>query len=76
MLIEYAASALEFLDHSAGLANGDITNNITHLKALLGPKNITVLTPSSAVDTNAFAVTKATAAKYHLVNMSDLAKNA
>jgi len=76
MLIEYAASALEFIDHSAGLANGDITNNISHLKTLLGPKNITVLDPSAAVDTNAFAVTKATADKYHLVNMSDLAKTA
>jgi osmoprotectant transport system substrate-binding protein len=76
MLIEYAASALEFLDHSSGLANGDINNNISHLKSLLGPKNITVLTPSSAVDTNAFAVTQATAAKYHLATMSDLAKKA
>jgi osmoprotectant transport system substrate-binding protein len=76
MLIEYAASALEFIDHSAGLANGDIANNISHLKSLLAPKNITVLQPSSAVDTNAFAVTKATADKYHLVNMSDLAKKA
>ena len=76
MLIEYAASALEFLDHSSGLANGDITNNITQLKTLLTPKNITVLDPSPAVDTNAFAVTKATADKYHLVNMSDLAKAA
>ncbi len=76
MLVEYAASALEFLDHSAGLANGDINNNISHLKALLAPKNITVLTPSSAVDTNAFAVTQATAAKYHLATMSDLAKKA
>ncbi|MFI5040503.1 MAG: glycine betaine ABC transporter substrate-binding protein [Acidimicrobiales bacterium] len=74
MLIEYAASALEFLDHSAGLANGDITNNISHLTTLLAAKNISVLTPSSAVDTNAFAVTKATATKYNLVNMSDLAK--
>ena len=76
MLIEYAASALEFLDHSSGLANGDITNNITQLKTLLTPKNITVLDASPAVDTNAFAVTKATADKYHLVNMSDLAKAA
>ncbi len=76
MLVEYAASALEFLDHSAGLANGDINNNVSQLKTLLSAKNITVLTPSSAVDTNAFAVTKATAAKYNLVNMSDLAKSA
>jgi osmoprotectant transport system substrate-binding protein len=74
MLIEYAASALEFLDHSSGTANGDITNNISHLTSLLAPKNVTVLSPSAAVDTNAFAVTKATADKYSLVNMSDLAK--
>lgn len=73
MLIEYAASDLEYLDHSAGLANGDINNNIAHLKALYG-STIDVLTPSSAIDTNAFAVTKATAEKYGLVNMSDLTK--
>jgi osmoprotectant transport system substrate-binding protein len=76
MLIEYAASALEFLDHSAGLANGNVNNNVSHLKSILGSKHITVLNPSSAVDTNAFAVTQATAAKYHLSTMSDLAKKA
>ncbi|HVM63637.1 MAG TPA: glycine betaine ABC transporter substrate-binding protein [Acidimicrobiales bacterium] len=76
MLIEYAASALEFLNHSAGVANGDINNNISHLKALMTPKNITVLNAAPAVDTNAFAVTQATAAKYHLSTMSDLSKKA
>jgi osmoprotectant transport system substrate-binding protein len=76
MLLEYAASALEFVDNKAGLANGDINNNVSHLSALLQPKGVTVLTPSTAIDTNAFAVTKATAAKYDLVNMSDLAKPA
>jgi osmoprotectant transport system substrate-binding protein len=73
MLIEYAASDLEYLDKSAGLANGDINNNISHLKTLYG-SSIDVLTPSTAIDTNAFAVTKATAQKYGLVNMSDLTK--
>ena len=76
MLLEYAASALEFLDNKAGLANGDINNNITHLTSLLQAKGVTVLTPAPAIDTNAFAVTKATADKYGLVNMSDLAKTA
>ncbi len=76
MLIEYAASALEFLDHGAGLANGDISNNVSHLKSELSPKHITVLNAAPAVDTNAFAVTQATASKYHLVKMSDLAKKA
>jgi glycine betaine/choline ABC-type transport system substrate-binding protein len=37
---------------------------------------VSVLTPSTAVDTNAFAVTKATAQKYGLATMSDLAKTA
>ena len=76
MLIEYAASALEFVDNKAGLANGDVGNNVSHLSALLQPKGVTVLTPAPAIDTNAFAVTKTTAAKYHLVNLSDLAKSA
>jgi osmoprotectant transport system substrate-binding protein len=73
MLIEYAASDLEYLDHSAGLANGDINNNITHLKAMYG-SSVDVLTPSTAIDTNAFAVTQATAKKYGLTTMSDLTK--
>ena len=74
MLVEYAASALEFVDNKSGLASGDIGNNVSHLSSLLQPKGVTVLTPSTAIDTNAFAVTKATADKYHLVTMSDLAK--
>lgn len=74
MLIEYAASDLEFLDKSAGLANGDIKNNVDHLQALYQPMGISVLQASTAIDTNAFAVTKATATKYHLANMSDLAR--
>jgi osmoprotectant transport system substrate-binding protein len=73
---EYAASLLEFLDHSAGLASGDIANNVAQLKQQYSTKNITVLDASPAVDTNAFAVTKATADKYHLVKMSDLANPA
>lgn len=76
MLIEYAASDLEYLDKSAGIANGDIQNNVMHLATLYQPMGITVLQASTAIDTNAFAVTKATADKYHLVNMSDLARSA
>ena len=73
---EYAASLLEFLDHSSGLASGDITNNITQLTQQYSSKNILVLQPTPAVDTNAFAVTKATATKYSLSKMSDLANPA
>jgi osmoprotectant transport system substrate-binding protein len=76
MVPEYAASSLEFLDHSAGLANGDTTNNVTKLAQQFAPFNIKVLDPAPAIDTNAFAVTKATAAQYHLSKMSDLANPA
>ncbi len=40
-----------------------------HLQSL----GLVALTPSAAVDQNAFAVTKATAAKYNLTKLSDLA---
>jgi osmoprotectant transport system substrate-binding protein len=73
---EYAASLLEFLDHSSGLASGDIANNLTQLKQQYAGKSITVLDAAPAVDTDAFAVTKATAAKYHLAKISDLASTA
>jgi osmoprotectant transport system substrate-binding protein len=73
---EYAASALEFVNKGAGEANGDITATAAKLRERLATAGVTVLDPTPAQDTNAFAVTKATADKYHLVNMSDLAKPA
>lgn len=76
LLPEYAASALEFLDKSAGLATGEIANNVAKLQEQFTPLGITVLQPTPAIDTNAFAVTKATADKYHLAKMSDLANPA
>ncbi len=48
---------------------------VAQLTSAFSSKGITVLKASQALDTNAFAVTKATAQKYGLVNMSDLAKS-
>ena len=45
------------------------------LNGYLQPKGLIALDPSPAQDQNAFAVLKATADKYKLVNLSDLAKN-
>jgi len=73
LIPEYAASALEYLDHSAGLASGDVTATVGHLTDQFTPLKITVAKPSGALDTNAFVVTKATAAKYNLSKLSDLA---
>jgi osmoprotectant transport system substrate-binding protein len=69
----YAATDLEYYNSGAGEASGDVTATVQKLNARLQPLGLAALTPSSAVDQNAFAVTKATADKYHLSKLSDLA---
>ena len=69
----YAASELEYLNNNAGQASPDAQQTTNKLRDLFAPKGVSVLDSSSAIDTNAFAVTKATADKYHLKKMSDLA---
>ena len=68
----YAATELEFVNKGAGEASSDVTATVGKLRERLGPKGITTAVPSPAVDTNAFAVTKATADKNKLKNLSDL----
>lgn len=68
----YAATELEFYNSGAGEANGDATATTAKLNSHLSSLNLIALTPSAAVDQNAFAVTKATAAKYNLTKLSDL----
>ena len=70
---EYVGTVLEYLDKNAGEASGDLTATVTKLRARFTPLGVTVLDPSPAADQNAFAVSKATAAKDNLKNMSDLA---
>ena len=69
----YAATDLEFYNKSAGEANGDAAATTEKLNSRLSPLGLVALTPSPAVDQNAFAVTKATAQKYNLTKLSDLA---
>jgi osmoprotectant transport system substrate-binding protein len=68
----YAATELEFLNGGAGEASSDVAQTVAKLRARLRPQNLTALQPSAAVNTNAFAVTKATADRYHLTRLSDL----
>jgi osmoprotectant transport system substrate-binding protein len=70
---EYLASEAVAQDPNAAVS-GDSTNNLQILTGLLQAKQITVLTPSAAIDTNVFVVTKATADQYGLTTVSDLAK--
>lgn len=60
---EYAASALEFLNQKKGEATSDAAATTQKLQTYLKAKKLTALTPSSAVDTNVFVVTKATSEK-------------
>src|ERR1035437_172666 len=70
---EYIGSGLAFYD--ATKTTGDPATNAAALQTILTGKGggITVLNYSPAADQNAFVVTKATATKYSLAKMSDLA---
>lgn len=70
---EYLGSESFALDPKADVT-GDAAHNSQVLTTLEAAKNVTVLTYSPAVDTNVFVVTKTTATKYSLANVSDLAK--
>lgn len=73
MYVGYAATDLEFYNNGAGEATGDAVATTAKLNSHLSPLNLVALTPSDTVDQNAFAVTKATADKYSLTKLSDLA---
>jgi osmoprotectant transport system substrate-binding protein len=73
LYIGYAATDLEYYNNSAGEANGDATATTAKLNSHLGPLSLEALKPSSAVDQNAFAMTKANSQKYNATKLSDLA---
>ena len=72
---EYLASEARKLDPNADV-NGDPIHTAPVLSTLLAAKNVNLLPYSQLLDTNVFVVTKTTATKYSLVNVSDLAKPA
>jgi osmoprotectant transport system substrate-binding protein len=71
--IGYAATDLEFYNNKAGEASGDANGNVTKLNGHLQSLNLVALTPSAAIDQNAFAMTKANAQKFNATKLSDLA---
>jgi osmoprotectant transport system substrate-binding protein len=76
ILAEYAATALEFVNGGAGEATTDPEATSEKLRERLQPKGLTALDPAEATDQNGFVVTQATADKYSLSRISDLAKPA
>lgn len=73
LYIGYAATDLEFYNGGAGEATGDATATTAKLNGHLQSLSLQALTPSSAVDQNAFAMTKANTQKYNATKLSDLA---
>lgn len=76
ILAEYAATALEYVNGGAGEASTDPAATVAKLKERLAPKGLTTLDAAPATDQNGFVVTKATAGKYGISKLSDLAKPA
>ena len=68
----YGASELEFYNKQAGEATSDPAATAAKLNSHLQPLNLVALTPSAAVDKNAFAVPQAIATQYSLTKISDL----
>ena len=76
LLVEYAATALEYVNKGAGEATTDATATTAKLNEHLAALGLVALEPATATDQNGFAVTSDTATKYSLLNLSDLAKPA
>jgi osmoprotectant transport system substrate-binding protein len=72
---EYLASEAQHLDPNADIT-GDPAHNADVLRPLLAAKGVELLQYSNLLDNDVFVVTKATQARYNLVNVSDLAKPA
>src|SRR5439155_14731802 len=74
---EYLGSELSGpLANAADKESSDANAELAALQPLLNAKGITVLTPSTANDTNAFVVTKATGDKLGVTKLSELAPKA
>jgi osmoprotectant transport system substrate-binding protein len=71
---DYVASQLEFLNDQAGEATSDVDETFAALEPLLAERDLVGLTPSEAVNTNAFVVTQETADDLGITTLSDLAE--
>lgn len=70
---EYAGSALEFVSLGRVHATASVASTIKALERWMGERGLIVARPAAAQDANAVVVTAATAARYRLHMVSDLA---
>jgi osmoprotectant transport system substrate-binding protein len=74
LIPEYTGSALEFVSLGRARATADVTATATALARWMGAWGIVTARPAAAEDANAIVVTGATAARYRLRTISDLAR--
>jgi osmoprotectant transport system substrate-binding protein len=70
---EYSGTALEFSNGGAGQATSDAGTTHAALRTVLADRGLTALEAAPAQDQNAVAVTRATANRFGLSTVSDLA---
>ena len=70
---EYTGSALEFVSLGRVHATADVAITARTLERWMGERGVIVAQPAAAQDANAIVVTAATAARYRLHTVSDLA---
>lgn len=71
--LEYAASALEFLNEGAGEATGDIDETAELLRGYLTDLGLVALEASPAVDSNSFVMTAERSEELGITSLADLA---
>jgi osmoprotectant transport system substrate-binding protein len=76
VLVEYAATLLEFVNEGAGEATTDAEETAELLRERLAERQLTALEPADATDQNGFVVTRETADQYGLSKISDLGQPA
>jgi osmoprotectant transport system substrate-binding protein len=78
---EYVATYADFLNNeingasAKSVSSPSLAQSLAALKTLATKKGLAVLTPTNAVDQNAFAVSKGYASQHHLTTLSDLGKS-
>jgi osmoprotectant transport system substrate-binding protein len=73
---EYTGSALEFVSLGRAHATASVAATASALASWMGARGIVTAHPAAAQDANAIVVTAATAARYRLRTISDLARAA
>jgi osmoprotectant transport system substrate-binding protein len=73
---EYSGSALDFMSLGRRPATSDAAATYRSLTRLAASRGLVAAQPAPAQDANAIVVTAATAARYHLRSIADLARHA